>query len=59
MAAATLVGRERELAALRAAWAAVGDGLTRVVGVDGAPGTGKTALVRHFVASAAAPPWRG
>ncbi len=45
-----LVGRERELAALREAWrAAVDDARTVVVDVVGRSGMGKTALLREFL----------
>lgn len=48
------LGRHRELAALREAFADVRHGRTRTVLVHGPSGMGKSALVRHFLASAAA-----
>lgn len=46
-----LFGRELELARLRSAWRAVGDGgSTRLVRVVGASGIGKTALAERFLA---------
>jgi DNA-binding CsgD family transcriptional regulator len=49
------VGRERELAFLREAWDAARRGESRVVGIEGEPGVGKTALLRRFVDGAGAP----
>jgi DNA-binding CsgD family transcriptional regulator len=51
---AGFAGRERELAALRQVWAAVGGGEVRVVGLAGIAGIGKTALVRRFLRTAGA-----
>ena len=48
------LGRHRELAALREAFEDVRHGRTRTVLVHGPSGMGKSALVRHFLASAAA-----
>jgi ATP/maltotriose-dependent transcriptional regulator MalT len=45
------VGRRAELDRLREAWDAVRAGAARIVGVEGDPGIGRTALVRRFVAS--------
>ena len=44
-----LVGRERELARLDGVWAQAQAGRPRVAGISGAPGIGKTALVREFL----------
>ncbi len=52
--APVLFGRERELAALLAAFADVGRGLAVVVSVHGASGTGKTGLLRGFLEGLAA-----
>ncbi len=46
----TFVGRQRDLGALQHALAEVTAGQSRVMLVEGAPGIGKTALVREFVA---------
>ncbi|MBV1853542.1 AAA family ATPase [Catellatospora tritici] len=46
------VGRKPELQALHRAWAAVRQGQTRVVAIEGEAGIGKTALLRHFLALA-------
>ncbi len=46
-----LVGRAREVAVLREAYAAVRDGERRTVLVDGRSGIGKTALVQHVLTS--------
>lgn len=46
--ATTLVGRDRELAALRRAYARADSGLRQVVFVTGEPGLGKTTLLEHF-----------
>ncbi|MEQ1700727.1 MAG: AAA family ATPase, partial [Ilumatobacteraceae bacterium] len=46
-----LVGREAQLAELHAAFAATTDGVARLVLVEGAAGSGKSALVRHFLRS--------
>jgi DNA-binding CsgD family transcriptional regulator len=43
------VGRDRELVRLRTAWEDAQAGKPRVCGIIGAPGIGKTALVREFV----------
>ena len=48
-AGADFVGREPELALLRRAWDDARQGDVRIVGVEGAPGIGKTALVRRFL----------
>jgi DNA-binding SARP family transcriptional activator/tetratricopeptide (TPR) repeat protein len=47
-----LVGRDAEVAALRAAWRAVGDA-GRVVAIAGQAGSGKTRLITEFRTSAA------
>ncbi len=52
VAGADFVGRQGEVARLRRAWDAARSGEARIVGVEGAPGIGKTALVRHFLAAA-------
>jgi DNA-binding NarL/FixJ family response regulator len=52
---AGLVGRERELASLGRAWEAARGGQARIVGVDGDPAIGKTALLRRFVTVADPP----
>jgi len=44
------VGREQELAVLRAAWDSARGGAGRLVAIEGEPGIGKTALVRAFLA---------
>lgn len=46
------VGRRSELARLHAAWDTAQRGTACVVGVEGAPGIGKTVLVRRFLAVA-------
>jgi DNA-binding CsgD family transcriptional regulator len=43
------VGRQRELAALAAALAAVGEGEPRVVFIEGDAGIGKSSLIREFL----------
>jgi DNA-binding CsgD family transcriptional regulator len=60
------VGRGRELAVLHRVWDSARDGDVRVVGIGGAAGIGKTALVRHFIdttglgtAGAASVVWAG
>ena len=50
-----LVGREAELAALRAAWRATGTA-GRVVGIAGQAGSGKTRLITEFRTEATQPP---
>jgi hypothetical protein len=50
------VGRRRELEALGEAARAAATGSPAFVHIHGPPGVGKTALVRHFLASAAAQP---
>jgi DNA-binding CsgD family transcriptional regulator len=45
------VGRENEVAALRAAWESAADGSARVVAIEGDPGIGKTALAETLLAS--------
>jgi ATP/maltotriose-dependent transcriptional regulator MalT len=45
-----LVGRHHELSQLQRALQAAGRGRPRLVAVEGAPGVGKTALVRRFLA---------
>ncbi len=49
----SLVGREREWAALAGAWRAASEGRASLLLVIGEPGIGKTRLVDDFVASAA------
>jgi DNA-binding CsgD family transcriptional regulator len=49
------VGREGEVAILRAAWQSVTDGSARVVAIEGDPGIGKTALVETLLAGVHAP----
>ncbi|HET9516481.1 MAG TPA: ATP-binding protein, partial [Actinoplanes sp.] len=49
---AGFVGRTQQIAALSRAWQEVRQGMTRVVGVEGEAGIGKTALVRRFLAQA-------
>src|SRR5579862_5013798 len=44
------VGREYELATLRAAWESARGGAGRMLAIEGEPGIGKTALVRAFLA---------
>jgi DNA-binding CsgD family transcriptional regulator len=44
------VGRENEVAALRAAWQSVTSGSARVVAIEGDPGIGKTALIDTLLA---------
>jgi predicted ATPase len=51
------VGRELELATLRARVQQVEEGRGQVVGVFGDPGTGKSRLCDEFVRGALAPPW--
>jgi DNA-binding CsgD family transcriptional regulator len=48
-----LVGRDGERAAVAAALAAVRGGATRTVAIEGEPGIGKSALLRHVAAVAA------
>jgi DNA-binding winged helix-turn-helix (wHTH) protein/tetratricopeptide (TPR) repeat protein len=48
-----LVGCETQMSALSAAFAATADGVPRLVLVEGVAGSGKTAMVRQFVASLA------
>jgi DNA-binding CsgD family transcriptional regulator len=45
-----LVGRQHELSQLQRALQAAGNGQPRLVAVEGAPGVGKTVLVRRFLA---------
>jgi DNA-binding CsgD family transcriptional regulator len=49
------VGRENEVAVLRAAWQSAADGSARVVAIEGDPGIGKTALVETLLADVTAP----
>jgi len=49
------VGRESEVAVLRAAWQSAADGSARVVAIEGDPGIGKTALVEKLLAGIPAP----
>jgi DNA-binding CsgD family transcriptional regulator len=49
------VGRESELAVLRAAWQSAAGGSARVVAIEGDPGIGKTALVETLLAGISAP----
>jgi hypothetical protein len=49
-----LVNRDRELAAMRAAWNRVVGGERQVVSITGEPGIGKSRLVEHMIATAAA-----
>ena len=51
--AAALVGCDTQLAELQAAFTATIDGSTRMVLVEGAPGSGKSTVVRQFIASVA------
>ena len=51
-----LYGRDREMAALLAAW---DGGLTKIFAFDAMGGAGKTALVYHFVQALKASGWRG
>src|SRR5580692_7091297 len=51
------VGREHELAVLRAAIEALGRGEGTVAWVEGEPGIGKSALVAEALAAAAPPGW--
>jgi hypothetical protein len=51
-----LIGRDRELAALRDAWAAVRAGEPALVRIVGTAGVGKTALIERFVADVRAEP---
>jgi class 3 adenylate cyclase/tetratricopeptide (TPR) repeat protein len=50
----SLVGREEELAVMRAAWNRVVSGERQVVSITGEPGIGKSRLVEHMIATAAA-----
>jgi DNA-binding CsgD family transcriptional regulator len=49
------VGRENEVAALRAAWHSARSGSARVVAIEGDPGIGKTALIDNLLAEVHAP----
>jgi DNA-binding CsgD family transcriptional regulator len=49
------VGREDEVAVLRAAWQSAAGGSARVVAIEGDPGIGKTALVETLLAGIHAP----
>ncbi len=49
------VGRENEVAALRAAWHSVTSGSARVIAIEGDPGIGKTALIETLLAEVHAP----
>lgn len=49
------VGRENEVAVLRAAWHSVRSGSARVVAIEGDPGIGKTALIENLLAEVQAP----
>jgi DNA-binding CsgD family transcriptional regulator len=49
------VGRENELAVLRAAWQSAAGGSARVVAIEGDPGIGKTALIDRVLAGVPAP----
>lgn len=49
------VGRENEVAVLRAAWQSAAGGSPRVVAIEGDPGIGKTALVETLLAGISAP----
>jgi DNA-binding CsgD family transcriptional regulator len=49
------VGRENEVAVLRAAWHSVTSGSARVVAIEGDPGIGKTALIENLLAEVHAP----
>ena len=51
------VGRQRELATLRALLAQVEEGRGQVVGVIGEPGVGKSRLCYEFIRGAIASPW--
>jgi hypothetical protein len=57
--ATRLFGREAEMADLNKAWDSAGAEKTNVVVLDAMGGTGKTALVNHFVHGLAAQCWRG
>ncbi|QDU63337.1 Serine/threonine-protein kinase PrkC [Planctomycetes bacterium Pan216] len=46
-----LIGRERELDSLRAAYAEMRDGRSALIAITGTSGIGKTALVDHFLRS--------
>lgn len=54
-----LYGRDTEMADLNRAWDSAGDDKTNVLVLDAMGGTGKTALVNHFVHGLARQGWRG
>lgn len=54
-----LYGRDTEMADLNRAWDSAGDDKTNVLVLDAMGGTGKTALVNHFVHGLAREGWRG
>lgn len=54
-----LYGRESEMADLYKAWDSLDAGKTNVVVLDAMGGTGKTALINHFVHGLSAQGWRG
>ena len=49
------VGRQNEVAVLRAAWQSAAGGSARVVAIEGDPGIGKTALVETLLTGISAP----
>lgn len=57
--ASLLFGREAETAALFAAWDSSGADKTNIVALDAMGGTGKTALVSHFIDELRRQGWRG
>ncbi len=54
-----LFGREQEMAALFAAWDGAGADKTNILVLDAMGGTGKTALINHFVQGLQTGGWRG
>jgi hypothetical protein len=57
--ATRLFGRDAEMADLSKAWDSAGASKTNVLVLDAMGGTGKTALVNHFVQGLEAQGWRG